>query len=109
MEIVRKKGIDLVHDPLFNKVYACTSQLPMVEGIKSSPYLIGLWSPKCLLQEYGRAYLEPANSQLLQGTAFPVPERERLELRGLLPKKCLTMQAQVSSASQLLISSYSAT
>ena len=32
---------------------------------------------------------------VVQGTAFPVPERERLELRGLLPKKCLSMQAQV--------------
>ena len=32
---------------------------------------------------------------VLQGTGFPVPERERLELRGLLPKKSLSMQAQV--------------
>ncbi len=23
VEIVRKKGIDLIHDPLYNKVYAC--------------------------------------------------------------------------------------
>ena len=31
----------------------------------------------------------------MQGTAFPNPERERLQLRGLLPPRVLSMQAQV--------------
>ncbi|KAK9904347.1 hypothetical protein WJX75_009960 [Coccomyxa subellipsoidea] len=48
VDIVRKRGIDLLHDPLWNK-----------------------------------------------GTAFSVSERERLELRGLLPKKLLSMETQV--------------
>ena len=30
-----------------------------------------------------------------QGTAFPMSERERLQLRGLLPPRVLTMDAQV--------------
>ena len=50
------------------------------------------------MQELVSEYDSPRS---LQGTAFPVPERERLELRGLLPKKCLTMQAQVSPPSSL--------
>ena len=31
----------------------------------------------------------------MQGTAFPMSERERLQLRGLLPPRVLTMDAQV--------------
>jgi hypothetical protein len=34
----------------------------------------------------------------LQGTAFPESERERLELRGLLPKKQLDLAAQACPA-----------
>ena len=32
---------------------------------------------------------------LVQGTAFPMSERERLQLRGLLPPRVLTLEAQV--------------
>jgi hypothetical protein len=33
---------------------------------------------------------------ILQGTAFPYAERERLKLRGLLPVRRLTMENQVT-------------
>ena len=37
-----------------------------------------------------------ANPQsLVEGTAFPMEERERLQLRGLLPPRTVTMEIQV--------------
>ena len=45
----------------------------------------------CVAQRPSPSYHRHA---CLQGTAFPESERERLELRGLLPKRQLDMAAQ---------------
>ena len=67
---VRKRGLDVLHDPLVNKarqaaVAVCSS---------------------C------------ADDNCLQGTGFPASERERLGLRGLLPHKTLSVDVQVGAA-----------
>ena len=36
----------------------------------------------------------------IQGTGFPLPERERLGIRGLLPPGTLTMERQVQSSAK---------
>lgn len=40
--------------------------------------------------------IQPYVRRNMQGTAFSMSERERLELRGLLPRRMLSMETQVS-------------
>ena len=67
---VNKRGHDVLHDPLVNKV--------------SSRQRCMLAAEACLLR-----------CILSQGTGFPHSERERLGLRGLLPHKQLNVTTQV--------------
>jgi len=76
VDIVRHAGVDLLHDPLHNKVYPAHTLA-------------------YALCDAGEAALGSRAGRCAQGTAFPASERERLQLRGLLPPRILKMDAQV--------------
>ena len=111
--IVRKKGMELLHDPWYNKVRSRQGSLLLVATaarITSNVYpLTIIWevvitstslarkertSRICHLNLHQQSAQRPSPPSL-QGTAFPMAERERLGLRGLIPPRVLTLEIQV--------------
>lgn len=104
VEIVRKRGIDLLHDPLYNKVGAAATAVTWTCLFGALPSSFDepraqQGVPACNEQHNLYMVSDACHASPAQGTAFPASERERLELRGLLPKKELTLEFQVGAAS----------
>jgi len=77
VELIRKRGIDVLNDSALNKVH----RLRCVFRAATS-------------RKRGRRLS-------LQGTGFSLAERERLGLRGLLPPRVLSADSQVTCAHKL--------
>ncbi|KAJ0054553.1 hypothetical protein Pint_00031 [Pistacia integerrima] len=77
--IVHKRSLDILHDPWFNKVILTIS------------LFLQFTSFSALAQFFSDQF----NSDL-QGTAFSMTERDRLDLRGLLPPNVMSREQQIA-------------
>jgi len=81
--IVHKRGADILHDPWFNKVVC---------------FILDLLNFRVLKIDYNAdgccCYGLSISLVLLQDTGFPLTERDRLGIRGLLPPRVMTCVQQ---------------
>ncbi len=77
VELIRKRGIDVLNDSALNKVDRSRCEFRAIISRKQH------------------------RSLSLQGTGFSLAERERLGLRGLLPPRVLSADTQVTCAHKL--------
>lgn len=87
-DIVRKHGVDVLHDPLYNKVNCLQPGSTMCSCATCVAFVHG---KQCMI--HGATKF--SRCTCLQGTGFPLTERERLGIRGLLPPRSLNMERQV--------------
>lgn len=83
--IVHKRGTDILHDPWYNKVaiHPTPPHRPLPDlAIRASSDAIS------------------ASISLAQDTAFPLTERDRLGLRGLLPPRVMSFEQQYERFSE---------
>ncbi|RVX02295.1 NAD-dependent malic enzyme 62 kDa isoform, mitochondrial [Vitis vinifera] len=94
--LVHKRSLDILHDPWFNKVillsmhfnfvpFCLICSLVVVEK-SCDRYQLDSW----MLWSGWRGTLE-----WLKGTAFSMTERDRLDLRGLLPPTVMSPEMQI--------------
>ena len=85
--IVNKRGTDILHDPWYNKVPTALSSISRsAEG-----------APAC---RFRRDAVFQFDFVLAQDTAFPLTERDRLGLRGLLPPRVMSFEQQYERFSE---------
>jgi malate dehydrogenase (decarboxylating) len=84
---VHKRGTDILHDPWYNKVGA---RLP---DLSSIPRSAGSDATRFSCSISFRFFAA-------QDTAFPLTERDRLGLRGLLPPRVMSFEQQYERFSE---------
>lgn len=105
--IVHKRSLDILHDPWFNKVILIISLffLKIISGFIT--FSDQFTSDQLIYFEFHswNDFLFFFFHFICQGTAFSMTDRDRLDLRGLLPPNVMSREQQIARFSEFLLHS----
>ncbi|KAJ0815842.1 putative malate dehydrogenase (decarboxylating) [Helianthus annuus] len=104
--IIHKRGADILHDPWFNKVRSdhFSFLIQLLSNLLTSSACYQVIN----LRTYGSCLWSNSSVVIVfqeQDTGFPMTERDRLGLRGLLPPRVISFEQQYDRFSQFFYSS----